>query len=106
MRGRKLEDGKRKIIRETAQKSPKMAEIRAEVAKFSFRQLPSASADTQHMRGRKLEDGKTELLEKRPKNSPQMAEVRAVLAKFSFCQLPPISVSLPAAHGQGAVIEH
>ena len=35
-----------------------MAEIRAGLANFSFRQLPSASADAQHMCEGKLGDGK------------------------------------------------
>ena len=65
-----------------------MAEIRAGLANFSFRQLPSASADAQHMCGRKLEDGKRKIIREAARKFPQMAEIRAGLAKFSFRQLP------------------
>ena len=119
-------DGKTKIIRAAAQNLPSisqlhMAEIRAVLAKFSFRQLPpdsvrfrrhpthvrkaagrwkggnyyetdqkfrlngrnkggvgqiqlpSASADTQHICGRELEDGKGNFLRGTVQKFPQMA---------------------------------
>ena len=41
-----------------------MEETRAGLAKYCFRQLPSASADVQHMCGRKTEDGNWEIMRK------------------------------------------
>ena len=48
-----------------------MAEIRAGLAKFRFRELPSASADTKHMCGRKLEDGKREIIREKAQEFPK-----------------------------------
>ena len=83
-----------------------MAEIRAGLAKFSFRQLPSASADARRVCGGKLEDGKAEINKGAGRNSLQIKEIRAALAKFSFRQLPAVSVSFRATHGQGGGVDH
>ena len=69
-------DGKTIVMWEAARNRPPisqlhMAELWALLVKFSSRQLPSASADTQHVWGRKLEDGKAKIITKQTKNPPK-----------------------------------
>ena len=67
-----------------------MAEIRAGLANFSFRQLPPASADAQHMCGRKLEDGKRGIIREKAHKFPLNGRNKGGVGQF---QLPSASVS-------------
>ena len=93
-------------MRKTEQKTVQMEEIRAGLAKFCFRQLPSASADAQPMCGRETEDGKMGIIIGKAENGLNsrnkggVGQILLPLASFSFRKLQSASADFRAMYGR------